>query len=261
MAGPPQAPPPPPDPYAQNTNQPMYDQPAPPPKSGMATAALILGLISIPAVCVCVGPLAGLIAIVLGIIALVSIAGNPQRHTGKGRAWGGIVTGALSIVLTVVIPLLATTVQIPGVSSFMNAMTGGAQMGLTAQGLQSYQSQYQAFPPDLQTLDDAGYLQANPFATDGGPLEGMYYVPGLTPSDPGNWILAYASHNVMGQELVATIYVSGTNEMIPKPQFEQKLKAFKDAYEADRGEPPTIIEPPATDETSAADDTTGSAGQ
>lgn len=84
--------PPPPDPYAP---QPLEAYNVPPPVStGMATTALVLGIIAIPTTLMCVGPLLGIIAVVLGIIAIARAAGAPDRFGGKGRAVAGVLTGA-----------------------------------------------------------------------------------------------------------------------------------------------------------------------
>jgi hypothetical protein len=80
---------------------PNLDAPDAKPKaSGMALAAMIIGIASIPLLCLLgLGALTGLIAIVLGVIALASINKDPTRG-GKGMAIAGIATGASAVVLT-----------------------------------------------------------------------------------------------------------------------------------------------------------------
>jgi len=77
-----------------------------PKTSGLAIAALVLGLLSI-----LLGFLTGLPAIILGIIALVKIEKSGGRITGKGFAVTGIVVPVFSIALTMLIllPVLSRT--------------------------------------------------------------------------------------------------------------------------------------------------------
>jgi hypothetical protein len=73
---------------------------APQASNGIATAALVVGIVSIPALFVCgIGALSGIVAIVLGAIG-VSRANQLPERTGRGQAIGGLVTGALAVVIT-----------------------------------------------------------------------------------------------------------------------------------------------------------------
>lgn len=84
-----------------------YGQPygAPPqyqqrPGSGLAIASLILGILSVIGFCIPVlAPLLGLIAVVLGFVALSRIRAG--RAAGRGMAIGGLVTGVLGLILGV----------------------------------------------------------------------------------------------------------------------------------------------------------------
>jgi hypothetical protein len=73
--------------------------------SGMATAALVTGVVSLPLALVGVGAILGFIAMVLGTTALVrigtsrnAVAGS-TRHRGTGRAITSLVLGTGSIVV------------------------------------------------------------------------------------------------------------------------------------------------------------------
>ena len=77
-------------------------QPIIPTISGMAIAALILGLLSF-----ILGILTGIPAIILGIIALVKIEKSGGRITGKGFAIAGIVVPVFSFALMIAILLPA----------------------------------------------------------------------------------------------------------------------------------------------------------
>ncbi len=69
------------------------------PRNGFATASLIVGILTfIPGLVLSIfGSLIGLVAIVLGIFALVDISKNKTR--GQGAAIAGIVLGALGALL------------------------------------------------------------------------------------------------------------------------------------------------------------------
>jgi hypothetical protein len=56
---------------------------------------MVLGIISL----VCAGPLFGLLAIVLGWMALSEIKKNPQTVGGRTQAMTGIVTGSIGLVV------------------------------------------------------------------------------------------------------------------------------------------------------------------
>lgn len=84
-----------------------------PPKRGLAIASLVIGLISIPTLGLFV--VGGLVAVVLGIVALLKIKKDPAAYAGTGFAIGGIVAGALSLVLIPVIGILAA-IAIPSLS-------------------------------------------------------------------------------------------------------------------------------------------------
>lgn len=94
-----------------NTPQPPIGTPTPGPaqrgvqRSGMAIAALCLGIGSL----VCFGPLLGIPALILGIIALSAIGKSDGQLTGKGFAISGIclgVVGSAIFILAMVMPAL-----------------------------------------------------------------------------------------------------------------------------------------------------------
>jgi len=69
----------------------------------VATWSLFLGIIGIP-LCIFVVP--SLLAIILGIIALIKINNSPVRLPGKGRAVWGIVLGVIASLLIPVVALI-----------------------------------------------------------------------------------------------------------------------------------------------------------
>lgn len=83
------------------------------PKRGLAIASLVIGLISIPTLGLLV--VGGLVAVVLGIVALIKIKKEPAAYAGTGFAIGGIVAGAASLALIPVMGIIAA-VAIPSLS-------------------------------------------------------------------------------------------------------------------------------------------------
>jgi hypothetical protein len=68
-------------------------------ESGKATAAMVLGILSV----LCFGILAGIPAIILGVMARKELAAMPPPRNGEGKAMAGIVLGGLSVVWTLVL--------------------------------------------------------------------------------------------------------------------------------------------------------------
>lgn len=78
--------------------------PLPAQRSGLAVASLVLGLVGIV---LCLGPLAGIPAVICGHMAHSQIRKSGGTIGGDGMATAGLVTGYISIVLVFVIGLLA----------------------------------------------------------------------------------------------------------------------------------------------------------
>lgn len=103
----------PPPPYGWANESPPAWTPPPPPapfrgvtrpaQQGMAVASLIFGLISVTFGWLCGGPIFGLLAVVLGAVALTQIKKNPQQHTGKPIALVGVITGGISLLVNLAI--------------------------------------------------------------------------------------------------------------------------------------------------------------
>jgi hypothetical protein len=69
--------------------------------TGMAVASLVLGILGIFTAFFLLGGLLGLIAVILGIVALGKI--KRGEAGGRGMAIGGIVTGVLAMLLALII--------------------------------------------------------------------------------------------------------------------------------------------------------------
>ena len=79
-------------------------QPPPPPyvqpqSKNLATASMILGIISVTVGWLCLGPIPGIASIILGAVALSQIKKTPERVGGKQMAWIGVITGSITILL------------------------------------------------------------------------------------------------------------------------------------------------------------------
>ena len=97
---------PPQGPFPPQGDFPQQNQPYGPPQTGMpkssglATAALICGLVGIIP---CFFLIPSIIGLILGIIALVKINRSSGTLTGKGKAQAGIIIGLLCIIIFPVI--------------------------------------------------------------------------------------------------------------------------------------------------------------
>jgi MFS family permease len=95
--------------------EPGYGRPAMRHGGGMATAALVLGILAL-VLCWTVfgGIVLGLVAVVLGIIA--ARWASRGEAPGRGRAIAGIVTGAIGLVIAVALVAIG--------ASFLNSTSG-----------------------------------------------------------------------------------------------------------------------------------------
>jgi hypothetical protein len=75
-------------------------------RSGIAVAALVLGVLAIPlALTVYLGVIAGLIGLLLGLIGVIRT--RPGRATGRGMAIAGAVTGLIGLVMAIALGVLS----------------------------------------------------------------------------------------------------------------------------------------------------------
>ena len=148
-----------------------YSPPAQTGSSGLAIAALVLGVCGFIPV---VGILTALVGIVLGIIVLA------KHRPGKGLAIGGIASGAVSLL---VIHALMVSILVPSLSR----ARGLAKRAVCAANLHQFGVAVQAYmfdneetaPPDLDTLVDYGItvssLLSCPSRTVAGNVDYFYF--------------------------------------------------------------------------------------
>jgi Domain of unknown function (DUF4190) len=70
-----------------------------PPSQGLGIASMIVGILGMLFGVLCFGPVIGIVALVLGIIALTQNKKMPQHVGGRAFAIVGIVTGGLSLLI------------------------------------------------------------------------------------------------------------------------------------------------------------------
>lgn len=84
--------------------QPAWQPPASPyrsqqPSQGLAIASMIVGLLGLVVGMFCLGPVPGIVALILGLVALSQIKKAPDKNGGKPFAIIGIVFGSLSVLI------------------------------------------------------------------------------------------------------------------------------------------------------------------
>lgn len=85
---------------------PAYGGPDDRPTSGMAIAACILGVLGVLTACVGIGILLGIIALILGIVAMGQTGDPPFPKKGKGLATTGLALGITSVIVGPIFALL-----------------------------------------------------------------------------------------------------------------------------------------------------------
>ncbi len=95
--------------------------------NGMATASLILGIISIvTGFFGWLGIICGLLAVIFAVVAKNKIKANPALAGSKGAATGGLITGIIGMVIGIAIIIIA----IMFVSAVVDASTSEMQDAL-----------------------------------------------------------------------------------------------------------------------------------
>lgn len=90
---------------------PMYQSPQMSSLAGqnqtLATISLVLGILGLLLFCCYGGLPLGMAAVITGYLGLTNANNDPQRYGGRGLAIGGLVTGALSLIGTLILILIA----------------------------------------------------------------------------------------------------------------------------------------------------------
>jgi hypothetical protein len=90
--------------FGEQPIQPAWQPPPPPsyaqPQSkSLATASMVLGIISVTVGWMCFGPVPAIVAIILGLVALSQIKKNPDHFGGQPLAWTGVITGSVTVLV------------------------------------------------------------------------------------------------------------------------------------------------------------------
>jgi len=237
-------------PPIQPDTAPVPPPPPAPVRTGLATAALVLGILAIPTTVICVGPLLGLLAVILGIIAVVRAGSQPQLHGGMARGVTGIALGALSIVLfplalSVLLPSVARARQLA-----FRAVSAANLRGI-GQAVYIYADRNAgAPPPDLHTFIGEDLCVPDQLIS---PSSGhvppacdyfyVYYAVLPDYKQEPDWILAYSDPAHHAGEGGNILYIDGRVEFVLEPDFTQQIESFSASYESRHGRPPTIIPP------------------
>ncbi len=117
-------------------------------RRGLAITSLVLGILSIPTLGLL--GLGALLAIVLGIVALVKAKNSPGEYGGKGLAIGGIVCGGLSVLIVIPVGIIAA-IAIPNMLRARMAANESAAIG-DLRMLISAEATYQSVTGSYGTL-------------------------------------------------------------------------------------------------------------
>jgi hypothetical protein len=98
--------------------QPPYGYPALQPTNGKATAALWTGIASLVLVFCCGLGITGILPIVLGVKARAEIRATGGQQEGDGMALAGIITGAVAVVLSLVVIAVIVLALVSGSANF-----------------------------------------------------------------------------------------------------------------------------------------------
>ncbi len=166
-------------------------EPPPQQTSGLAIAALVVGILGVVTFC---SPI-GLVALILGIVALGQIGGEDSRVGGRGMAIAGIILGTISLLLGIVALMIGMMLPALGAArTTARQMQNNTQIRGVHQALVMYAQGNQSNFPGLSgrgeatTLTDgsvAGRLQV---LLDNNYFTGEYLVSpseSLTPGQPG----------------------------------------------------------------------------
>ena len=101
------------------------------------------------------------------------------------------------------------------------------------QGCHIYTNDYDEwFPPDLQTLINAGHLTPRELQcpSEPNPSEAVFdyiYVPGLNARAPVDWIIAYEDPANHGGEGGNVLYIDSHVEFLKEPEFSAELERVR----------------------------------
>jgi serine/threonine protein kinase/HEAT repeat protein len=198
---------------------------AAPPKraKGLAIWALVLGIIGIIPI---VGLATGLIALVLGIVALV------KQTTSKGMAIAGTILGALGSLM-IPFHIIVLTGAMFGMKFSAQNTVCMSNLKTIGTAMVSYREKNGGnYPDNLETLEKAGLVPAKALRCplhDGQPGQTSYeYIRPSGPGEPG--IIAWDRHPHTAKNVPVgrnVLYANGSVRFLNEQMFAQTPKAAR----------------------------------
>ncbi len=200
------------------------------PVSGMAIAALVLGLLGV------VVPLLGLVGIILGVVVL-SKCGKDSNQGGRGLAIGAIIAGVIATALNFVI---CAGILLPALGKARQAARTVVTQSYLKQisiGLYKYAQDNKDYMPEAAT----GWQQRlSPYGLSGPMLESankpdnwtkptLIYVPLSTPiakvRNPSSVVVVYEDPAIDPGDTVPVAFLDGSVRVISEEELAAMLKA------------------------------------
>ncbi|MDQ2936686.1 MAG: DUF4190 domain-containing protein [Acidobacteriota bacterium] len=149
-------------------------------KKGLAVFSLVLGVLNIFTLGLLgVGAILG---IVVSIVALSKIKGNPHEYGGKSLATAGLITSILSVVIIVPIGIIAA-IAIPNLLASRMSANEGSVMS-TMRKIHSAEATFQATHDTYGTLDELAEAQLIDPDLASGRRRGYKFKITITPAGP-----------------------------------------------------------------------------
>ena len=195
------------------------------PRAGLAIASLVLGIVGF-----CTGGIAGIVGVILGIVALVKASNEPQVDRGRGFAIAGIVIGAVSLLSSLMVfPMIA--VLLPSLSVARES----AKRAICNQNLQAIDVSLRMYveesgqePPNLMALVGENrlyparlYCRSVDPATSQAPT--YIWIRGADCADADNVVLYEPLENHRG-EGGNVLFCDGHVEFVLQADWEQVLR-------------------------------------
>jgi type II secretory pathway pseudopilin PulG len=199
------------------------DWSTPQPKTGLAVASLIVGIIS----CLTISffGLAATVGIILSIIALLKASHYPQEYGGRGMATAGLVTSILSVAILVPVVLVAA-IAIPNLLASARAANEGSAIA-ALRTIANAEATYQSMHGNYGDLDQLAAEHLIDSAITLGPRHGYRFA-------------ASEHRNPVGYEATAVPVSPGTSGI--RSFFIDETGVIRGA--AHKGSEATKVDPP-----------------
>ncbi len=207
---------------------------------GLAIGALVCAILGL-----CV-PGLGLVAIVLGIVALTQASSKPQTHGGKGMAIAAIIVGAVSLLFSI----LSIGILLPALGKARESarqLKSSTQLRGIDQALAMYASDNKGWLPEAgadwqarlasYSIDTA--ILTSPRSESATAADSYIYIPGFKldqVSNPSRAIVAYENPAHVPRGMISVAYLDGHVEAVRVAELQRTLDA---AEKPGRATPPS----------------------